>query len=998
MKKSILLALLACFIFGQTEPLIDIMQVQPRVFVLQNATVHPEPGKSISGASIAIRDGLIEAVGTTIKIPEDATILEMDGAHIYAGFLNGWVEVDANDLKPTSSSHWIDLVHPEWIAAESYRHDEKKVEALHKMGFTQIHAIPDTGIFRGQSSIIDLDEAASISVSTLSQTMDFFTRERGQDGYPEALLGTIAVMRQTLYDADWYAQAQEIYSKHPDKNEAPKANAALITLAQARLHNTPFLIKTDDEVCAQRAIHVAREFELKFWLMGSGYEYRRLTEIAEQKPFIILPLDFPEKPDVSDPYRAAQYTTEQLKHWDMAPDNARKMVSAGVDIAFSTRGLSEPQQFRKNLCLAVERGLSETAALAALTTTPAKHFGLADTYGKIAPGYHANLVVVDGSYFDTDNPVRSLWIRGTKIDVDTTPECLPGTWDFALGDFKGQLSFTGEADHLNGSLKHDTSKISLDHLNLDGQRISWSADLNTEKYPGITRLRGSLQAETLSGTAHSADGSQLSWTATNHHKTDSKSEPAQASASPLKLSYPEGAFGFEQAPEQPAVLFINDATVWTSGPQGIINNCDLLIEKGKIKRIGKDLPLPGGTAKIIEADGKHVTAGMIDPHSHTAGASINEGSQSVTSEVRIQDVLDPDEISIYRELAGGLTTIHVLHGSANTIGGQNAIIKLRWGQDADGLIMKEAPMTLKFALGENVKQSNWGDDNITRYPQTRMGVEQVLRDAFTRARDYKSNLETYARRSKWRTTLIPPRKDLELDALVEVLEGTRRAHVHSYRQDEILMMIRVADDFGFKLANLEHVLEGYKVAEKMAEHGVGAATFTDWWGYKFEVYDAIPYNAILMQQAGVLVSFKSDSDELARRMNLEAAKGIKYGGMTRIEAMNTVTINPAKQLKIDQWVGSLEVGKDADFVVWSGDPLSTQSLCEQTWIDGRQYFSREQNARLLARDTQIRQELIQKILMTKTEEKPGKEKTSGSPHHSGADGDGTSVSREGGIK
>ena len=963
MKKSFLLLLIGSFLFGQTEPLMDIMHVQPRVFVLKNATVHTEPGKSIPGASIAIRDGLIEAVGTNIKTPKDASILDMEGAHIYAGFIDGWMDVNTEASKQTSRSHWIDIVHPEWVATDDYTPDKKNIQKLREMGFTQIHAIPDTGIFRGQSSLIDLNDEASVSVPAVSQVMDFVSRKRGDDGYPEALLGTIAVMRQSLYDAEWYAKAQAIYAKHPDKNERIKENAALSAIAQARASQMPFMVKANDELAVQRAIDISNEFDLNLWVMGSGYEYRRLNGLLKAQPFMVLPLHFPDAPDVSDPYLAAQYSTAQLKHWDLAPDNARELVTAGIDIAFTPQGLKDAKQFRKNVGMAVSRGLSESAALAALTTNPAKHFGLTKTHGKIKPGYHANFVVVDGPYFDADNAVKSVWIRGKQYDVDQNYQAsLNGSWDFTFAKIKGTLNVSGKPDHPWASLSIDTTKIKLENLKLDGNRTSWTLDLNKNKVPGITRFRGTLKEQSLEGVAITADGNELLWTATNHKMSPAKSDLTNTLKSQLKPVYPEGAFGFEKLPQQPASVFIENATVWTSGPQGILENCDLLIEKGRIKQVGQNLTMPRGALKI-DAQGKHVTPGLIDPHSHTAAASINEGSQSVTSEVRIQDVLDPDDINIYREIAGGLTSIHVLHGSANTVGGQSSVIKLRWGADARGLIFKRAPATLKFALGENVKQSNWGDDNVTRYPQTRMGVEQVLRDAFTRAQDYKSNHDLYKKKSKWRKTLIPPRKDLELDPLVEVLEGSRRAHVHSYRQDEILMMTRVADDFGFTLANLEHVLEGYKVADRMAEHGVGAATFSDWWAYKFEVFDAIPYNAILMQKAGVLVSFKSDSDELARRMNLEAAKGIKYGGMTEIEAMNTVTINPAKQLKIDQWVGSLESGKDADFVVWSGSPLSTQSICEQTWIDGKRYFSLEENARLRTRDQALRQEIIQKILL-----------------------------------
>ena len=309
-------------------------------------------------------------------------------------------------------------------------------------------------------------------------------------------------------------------------------------------------------------------------------------------------------------------------------------------------------------------------------------------------------------------------------------------------------------------------------------------------------------------------------------------------------------------------------------------------------------------------------------------------------------------------MAGGLTTINLLHGSANPIGGQNVIMKLRWGSFSNDLIMKRAPQGIKFALGENVKRKR----SYGRYPETRMGVEQVIRDAFNAASDYKRKWNTYRRDVKLQRSIVPPRRDLELEALVEIMEGDRLLHAHSYRQDEILMLTRIAEDFGFTISTFQHVLEGYKVAERLAEHGAGASTFSDWWAYKYEVVDAIPHNGTLMANVGVSVSFNSDSDELARRMNLEAAKAVKYGGMSEEDALKLVTKNPAQQLKFDKFVGSLEIGKDADFAIWSGHPLSTYSICEETWLDGKQYFSTPQDKYFRQRDNKFRNDLIQKIL------------------------------------
>jgi len=460
----------------------------------------------------------------------------------------------------------------------------------------------------------------------------------------------------------------------------------------------------------------------------------------------------------------------------------------------------------------------------------------------------------------------------------------------------------------------------------------------------------------------SPDGVITVWTATldSAYEDTLKRFPPEKS-SDLKVVYPEGAFGLERKPNRPHLILVNDATIWTCGPKGILKGWDILFQDGKIRRIARNISIPRGNALVINGRGKHITPGIIDAHSHMAGASINEGFESVTAEVRMQDVINSDAISLYRGLAGGLTVVNLLHGSANPIGGQTVILRLRWGSDPKGLIFKKAPPGIKLALGENVKRSNWNDPT-KRYPKTRMGVEQVIRDAFQAAVDYRKRWQTYNRNSQLQRTTIPPRRNLELEALVDVLEGKREVNVHSYRQDEILMMTRIAEDFGFKVGIFQHVLEGYKVAERIKKHGSTASTFSDWWNYKYEVIDAIPYNGALMHQVGVNVSFNSDSDELARRLNLEAAKAVKYGNLNEEEAFKLVTINPARQLKIDRWVGSLEVGKDADFVIWSGHPLSTYSVCEQTWIQGRQYFSRAQDQYYRERDARLRQKLIQKIL------------------------------------
>ena len=428
------------------------------------------------------------------------------------------------------------------------------------------------------------------------------------------------------------------------------------------------------------------------------------------------------------------------------------------------------------------------------------------------------------------------------------------------------------------------------------------------------------------------------------------------------MNFPLGAYGRETIPKSENVLFTG-GTVWTCDAKGIIENGSILIVDGKIAAIGRGLKAPAGV-RTIDLAGKHVAPGIIDCHSHIAtDGGVNESTQAITAEVRIGDFIDPDDISIYRQLAGGVTAANILHGSANPIGGQNQVIKMRWGVDPEDLKFEDAPLGIKFALGENVKQSNWGSDYRSRYPQTRMGVDEIMIDGFERAKAYSADW------ARWKEapTGIPPRVDLELAALAEIIEGKRWIHCHSYRQSEILALMRTCDAYGITIGSLQHILEGYKLADEMASRGIMGSTFSDWWAYKFEVYDAIPYNGALMHQAGVIVSFNSDDAELGRRLNTEAAKAMKYGDVSAEEALKFVTLNPAKQLRIDERVGSLAVGKDADLAIWSGPPMSSYSRCVQTWIDGRNYFDVQDDLKLRQRDRKRHSALVQRILSTGAE-------------------------------
>ena len=463
-------------------------------------------------------------------------------------------------------------------------------------------------------------------------------------------------------------------------------------------------------------------------------------------------------------------------------------------------------------------------------------------------------------------------------------------------------------------------------------------------------------------------------TGTEEGDSDQKDGKAEAPASKqssdasFPVNYPLGAYGVTGPPERPSSVLIKNVTVWTLDKTGKIDNGAILFGDGKIQAIidlAADQPLPDADL-VIDGEGGHVTPGIIDCHSHMATDSgVNESGQAITAEVRIGDMIDPDDITIYRQLAGGVTSSNILHGSANPIGGQNQVIKLRWGANEEDIKFAGAPLGIKFALGENVKQSNWPRPT-GRYPQTRMGVEQLIDDALRAAEDYNRRHEAYRRNRIG----LPPRRDLELDALVEICKGERWIHCHSYRQDEILALIRTLDSHEIKIGSFQHILEGYKVADEMFKHGATASSFADWWAYKYEVKDAIPYAGAMMHNAGLVVSFNSDDGELGRRMNQEAAKAVRYGGVDEVEAMKFVTLNPAKQLRIDDRVGSLEPGKDADLVLWSGHPLSNLSRVGQTWVDGRKYFDINEDLKRRQENQQHRNALIQKILTSGAKMEP----------------------------
>jgi imidazolonepropionase-like amidohydrolase len=957
--------LLFSFVQSQTQPNIGLNENNPRVWALTNALVHTEPGDSIKDCTIIIRDGKIDKVGRYIRTPLDAFEIDMSGVNIYPGFIDSWYEIKRKTKSENIDDHWNENIRANYRAKTDLNIKKKELDRLHSLGIIAAHIVPEKGILKGNSDLIILDNDFNSLSKNIAQVIEFKTGNWSDRTYPNSLLGVIALLRQTFMDAKWYMQSNQIIEKFPDMNEPIFKNPSLESLEDNIMNQKPVLFMTREEHGVIRSLNLSKEFNLKPWILSNGYEYRRLDKIKDQKPFIISSINFPGKPKVSNPYDAMQYSTEQLQHWDMAPDNLKKIHDLGLRFGLTSSLMNNKKDFRKNLQRIVDRGLSKDILLAALTTFPAEAMGVGKHVGKIQPGFVANLVVTDGDYFDLNTRVTSVWISGKeKYLLPKFKFEILGKWELSFNDKIIDFEFLIENDKnkLNYGkttaiyLEEDQKSEILSFENNDNQ-ISFS--IQGLGFEETLFFKGVLSKGEITGEVNDYSNNKYDFSLKQTFKKDPIKREKE-NISDIPLHFPAGSYGTSTEILNPNAVLVNDATIWTSGPKGKLVDWDILFVNGKIDKVAPDISVPMGSALIIDGANKHVTPGLIDCHSHSAASSINEGSQSITAEVRIKDVLFADDINIYRQLGGGLTTANVLHGSANPIGGQNAVIKLRWGQGPNELLFQNAPQGIKFALGENVKQANWNGSG--RYPQTRMGVEQIIRDAFRAAQDYRHVHKTYYRNSKAQRKIAPPRKNLELEALAEILEGKRLVHCHSYRQDEILMLTRIAEDFGFKIATFQHVLEGYKVADRIADHGAGASTFSDWWQYKYEVIDAIPHNGAIMAKNDVLVSFNSDDDELARRLNTEAAKAIKYGDLSEEEALKFVTINPAKQLHIDQFVGSLEEGKDADFVIWDGNPLSIYSKVEETWIEGKKYWSIDENLELEERDKRLRKSIISKIL------------------------------------
>jgi imidazolonepropionase-like amidohydrolase len=978
MKKSILFTLFLTFQFlpvlAQFGPENGVKKSEPKSILIQNARIYVSPTNILEKADMLLVDGKIKEIGSSIKANQ-AVVIDYTGKTILPSF----IELYSNIGQPKSTFHdggfrsqskvdkegayyWNEAIHPEFQAASSFAIDAKANEILMQQGFGYAVSHLMDGMVRGTGALVSLgnDQVNKQMIKGDAAQFLSFSKGSSSEGYPSSQMGSIALMRQALFDLSYYTSS-------------PQSEFSISLDAWSKQLKLPMFFKTEDKWEILRAEKIAKEHKLNVCYIGSGNEYAAIAALKNIKRTIVIPINFPEPFELRDPYIARQIPLSDLKHWELAPSNPLYLHQNAVPFCITTNGLKSAEQFWKNLRLAISRGLPVDAALAALTINPAKELGLVNDLGTLETGKFANFSVYSSDPFTTEAQLLDAWIQGEKSQIKAIAgPSIVGKYNLLIAGEKYELEIEGTnerpsgkvklASKANANLLDTTTKKASVQLVENDITIQFSSFEKTK--PGIVQLHGKMtrNAAIFEGDGTNALGVWLAWSGI---RTDKASDPMKATEIKKDSSFiagpwlPNMAFGMETSPKSQTIV-VKNATVWTNEADGVLKNVSVMIENGKIVKVDKNNSISApNTATIIDGKGMHLTAGIIDEHSHIAiSKGVNEGGQAVTSEVSIADVVNPDDINIYRQLAGGVTAAQLLHGSANPIGGCSALIKLKWGYTPEEMLIPNAPKFIKCALGENVKQSNWGDYSTSRFPQTRMGVEQVFYDAFYRARAYKAEWEAYNKKQ----TLIQPRRDLELDVLVEIMESKRFVTCHSYVQSEINMLMHVADSMGFHINTFTHILEGYKVADKMKKHGVGGSTFSDWWAYKFEVNDAIPYNAKLMADQGVVVGINSDDAEMGRRLNQEAAKSIKYGGMSEEEALKMVTLNPAKLLHLDDRMGSIKVGKDADLVLWSDNPLSIKAKVQYTMIDGVILYDASKDQSLNERNEIERARIIAKML------------------------------------
>jgi imidazolonepropionase-like amidohydrolase len=899
-------------------------ELRPTCYAVKDAKVVVEPGTVLPKATVVVREGVITGVGEGVPVPPDAAVTDGKGLTVYAGFVDAGSprgydaelrrsaggppapeDLAAGPLAATKPDHRKGLT-PEFAVATALKLDEDAVAPWRKAGFTAHLVTPDGGFLSGTSALVSLSGAVPREAVLRSPVaLHAAFRPQFGGGYPVALMGVVAHARQVMLDAGWLKRQWAAFEGRGRSGKRPPVDPCLESLRPALEGKLPVAFEADTADQIHRALDYAGEFGLRPVIVGGKDAWKVASRLKAENVPVILRLAFAEPAERENEYPVRVREDRERVRAEEA-GCAAALHKAGVRFAFATQGVTggerANEKFRENLRKAIAAGLPADAALAALTRDAADILGAGSQLGKVARGRPAHLTVCDGEFHAAGTKVKYVFADGVRIDPEERPDTPPA-----------EVAETGRGGR-RGNRPDPNAPPATTPAGPRPTGTAPPADRAVANTAGPRGGRpgaaGAAATKPFSGIAFRALVPVLDAVERLSTETEADRKPA------LKTG---------------GDLLLRGATVLTAGKPPAV--ADVLVRAGKIAEVGPGLAAPAGVT-TIEAAGMFVMPGIIDTHSHFAiSGGVNEASLSVVPEVRVRDAIDAEDVQIYRALGGGVTTARLLHGSANVVGGQDAVIKMKYGRPAKEMLV-DGPRGVKFALGENVKRTDG------RFPNSRLGVEAVLVRAFTEAKAYRKTWDDYERSKTSSEPLPEPRRDLRLEALADVLSGDLRIHSHCYRADEILMLLRVADRFGVKVRSLQHVLEGYKVAPEIAAHGASVSLFSDWWAYKVEAYDAIPYAAKLLQDAGATVCLKSDDNELMRHLYQEAAKMVKYGGLTADEALRTITLNPAKQLGIDDRTGSIEAGKAADLAVFNGHPLNAYSRCEMTIVDGEVYFQR----------------------------------------------------------
>lgn len=970
MRKLVILTFLwivAITAQGQeTFPVNGVADDRNTLHAFINARIYVSANQYFSKGVLLVRNGKVVSVGSGLSVPKEAIVHDCEGQVIYPSFIDAYSGMNApkklaktREKTKVKPANWNPAIHPETVYEVEYPLAEKTQEDWLASGFGVVNLHERDGIMRGSSSTIVLGQMSAnegVVQEGVSQHYSFSKGSSNND-YPSSHIGAIALVRQTFYDAAWYDQL----------TDQVEFNPSLSAIIEAQ--DQPKIFELNHSLSARNVLDIAKEFNLDFAMVSAGKEYLVLDEI-EPTTRIIVPLNYPKALNVKESYMARMVTLSELKHWELAPYNAYLLSEHGNTLCLSRDTVASHKQFISNLIRTTQSGISHEIALEALTSNPAELLGISSEFGTLDPGKWANFIISSNTLDQEGFEVLEHWTKGRKVySLDILNQQMVGTYNLVVE----KVDYTLDIEKVHKKVvKASISKVNSDEklnvqVNRTGDLISLlilQPEEDNKKNEVLYSLSGKVTFDggVWDGKGQDNTGRWIEWAAIKDRKTDKRESVdsntvQQDSVEIPAVWHPNGAFGWDTL-DSLKTFVITNAVIWTASDTGTIEG-DVFVVDGKIKKIGKNFLFPSDV-KRINANGRHLTPGIIDEHSHIGiRGGVNEWAQSSSAEVRIADAVDPWNINIYRQLAGGVTTAQLLHGSANPIGGQSALVKLKWGKSADEMVIPNAPKFIKFALGENVKRSNRANHG-NRFPLTRMGVEQSIGDAFVRAHEYQPGSMIDGQ---------PVRRDLELDAIKEILNDERYITCHSYVQSEILMLMNLADSLNFRVNTFTHILEGYKVADEMKAHGAMASTFSDWWAYKFEVNDAIPYNAAMLTKAGITTAINSDDAEMGRRLNQEAAKTMKYGGLSVEEAIKLVTINPAIMLHLDDRIGSIEVGKDADLVLWSGNPLSVYSEVDKTFIEGVLYFDRKRMDERQKMNQDERARLIEKMILDKSSNK-----------------------------